>query len=67
MDFGELLTSKIKPVKIPRHIRDFKSGKRKFETDSSKWKATCDECGCKKMEYDNLRYCCPNCGYVLEV
>ena len=67
MEFEKLLTSKIKPIKIPQHIKDLKSGKTKFSNDTSKWHATCDECGYKKMEYYNFRYCCPKCGYVLEV
>lgn len=35
--------------------------------DKSTWRATCDECGCKDMEYYNFRYMCPRCGYMLEV
>lgn len=33
------------------------------------WRATCDECGCKNMEYhpSTFTYHCPKCGYVLEV
>ena len=41
--------------KLERHI------------DTSNWRATCIECGCKKMEYFNLKYHCPKCGHILEV
>lgn len=67
-NFEELLSNKeIKPVKIPQHIKDLRSGKKKFSVNKKNWHATCDECGCKKMEYYNFRYCCPECGYILEV
>ena len=37
--------------------------------DSNTWRVTCDECGCKNMEYyaPTFTYHCPKCGYVLEV
>jgi len=39
----------------------------KGKVDTNNWKATCPECNNKKMEYYNFSYCCPKCGYVLEV
>ncbi len=35
--------------------------------DQSTWKATCIECGCKRMEYYNFKYLCPKCGHMLYV
>ncbi len=37
--------------------------------DKTTWRATCDECGSKKMTYNerNYTYHCPKCGFVLEV
>ncbi len=35
--------------------------------NTRKWKATCDECGYKKIVYHNFKYYCDKCGYVLEV
>jgi len=49
-------------------IKRVKKNAKKVNINNTKtWHATCDECGYRKMEYYNFRYCCPKCGYVLEV
>jgi hypothetical protein len=64
-DVKKLLgNQEIKPLTIPQSILDLKEKKAK---PKKHWHATCEECGCKKMEYHDFRYCCPECGHVLEV
>ena len=68
-DIYETLFGKSEKVETNKQIiKRVKKNAEKFDiNNSSSWHATCEECGNKKMEYFNLRYCCPDCGHILEV